>query len=406
MGKILINLLYTGKYISETTKIGHEIINLFKDDQGRNFIYITPYGYISSEHNNQIDTVIMARSLGDGLVEIIAKAEGLEQIAVAKHNGKQEAEAMYLCQIDYIHKNHIEYCGKSLDIIMHSANGEKNPLLITYKCNDIRKPSTQLVLGPEGCNTEGVICLEGIKKLNNMSMKLFLSPEDKSEAYETVRALINNSTLWENTNSTERIDINTLAQRDCNSFLSLIRKEDDELVFSNLFAYFFTEYPELFKEFAHEVLGLDVSNNISIVREEANIDILISDESNYIVIENKVKSKINGIRHDIYSDGVQSQLKKYYEYAINKAPDKQVSCFIFSPDYNRIDISKFACGDEYKLIRYSSIYDFFVRNGHLAMYSKYYSELLLSLYPHTKLVYNDLENELKKRFARTIRKIE
>ena len=30
MGKILINVLYTGTYISDTNKIGHEIINMFE----------------------------------------------------------------------------------------------------------------------------------------------------------------------------------------------------------------------------------------------------------------------------------------------------------------------------------------------------------------------------------------
>ena len=37
-GRILLNIMYTGKYISEYNKIGHEIINLFKADDGNNYI--------------------------------------------------------------------------------------------------------------------------------------------------------------------------------------------------------------------------------------------------------------------------------------------------------------------------------------------------------------------------------
>ena len=64
-------------------------------------------------------------------------------------------------------------------------------------------------------------------------------------------------------------------------------------------------------------------------------------------------------RHDIYSVGVQSQLNKYYDYAIKKSEGRDVRCFIFSPDYNHIDLSKYASGDKYTVILYSKIYSFY-----------------------------------------------
>ena len=45
-GRILLNIMYTGKYISEYNKIGHEIINLFKADDGNNYIYVTPFHWL------------------------------------------------------------------------------------------------------------------------------------------------------------------------------------------------------------------------------------------------------------------------------------------------------------------------------------------------------------------------
>ena len=65
------------------------------------------------------------------------------------------------------------------------------------------------------------------------------------------------------------------------------------------------------------VLGVKIfENEFSILREKANIDLLIVEKNNAIVIENKIKSNINGIceRHDIGSELIQSQLKKYREY--------------------------------------------------------------------------------------------
>ena len=75
-GRILLNIMYTGKYISEYNKIGHEIINLFKADDGNNYIYVTPYGTV----NEEVDIVLMGRSIGGGRVEILGKADGLENM--------------------------------------------------------------------------------------------------------------------------------------------------------------------------------------------------------------------------------------------------------------------------------------------------------------------------------------
>ena len=35
--EILINQLFAGSYLNEGANIGHEVINLFKDDNGQNY---------------------------------------------------------------------------------------------------------------------------------------------------------------------------------------------------------------------------------------------------------------------------------------------------------------------------------------------------------------------------------
>lgn len=44
--EILINQLFAGTYLDEGKNIGHEVINLFKADDGNNYLYITPSGKI------------------------------------------------------------------------------------------------------------------------------------------------------------------------------------------------------------------------------------------------------------------------------------------------------------------------------------------------------------------------
>ena len=53
MGEILINQLFAGAYLQEGTNIGHEVINLFRDDNDENYLYITPMGNVKG-HNVEI----------------------------------------------------------------------------------------------------------------------------------------------------------------------------------------------------------------------------------------------------------------------------------------------------------------------------------------------------------------
>ena len=171
-------------------------------------------------------------------------------------------------------------------------------------------------------------------------------------------------------------------------------------------AYFFDINGETFSRFAREVLHIEVQTDFTIEREKRNIDLLISDKNNAVVIENKIKSSINGIddRHDIYSDQVQSQLKKYYQFVTSddEYRKKTASCFIFSPNYNRIDLSKFSCGEKYTIVYYREIYNFFVENRSLFDKVPYFDDFINAMYKHTKDYDNDLEEEMQRRFQNTI----
>ena len=40
MSEILINQLFAGSYLQEGTNIGHEIINIFRDDNDENYLFM------------------------------------------------------------------------------------------------------------------------------------------------------------------------------------------------------------------------------------------------------------------------------------------------------------------------------------------------------------------------------
>ena len=60
--EILINQLYAGDYLKEGENIGHEVINLFKDDAGNNNLFITPSGYVK---NHDLEAVIFVRNVSE-----------------------------------------------------------------------------------------------------------------------------------------------------------------------------------------------------------------------------------------------------------------------------------------------------------------------------------------------------
>ena len=192
------------------------------------------------------------------------------------------------------------------------------------------------------------------------------------------------------------------------NFLKIIRQEDSELAFSNMFAYFFNINKIAFSKFARKVLSIDIQTDFTIEREKKNIDLLICDKNNAIVIENKIKSSINGIhdRHNIYSNLIQSQLKTYYQFVTTDAEysKKTVSCFIFSPNYNHIDLSKFSCGEKYSVVYYREIYHFFLENRDLYDNVPYFEDFMNALQKHTMDYDNELEEEMQRKFQNTIYK--
>ena len=194
--------------------------------------------------------------------------------------------------------------------------------------------------------------------------------------------------------------------------------------FSNLFAYIFRTYKEAFVGFLFDKLltaknfnGDQLYNNFSfshefeVEREVNNIDLKLTDiDGNIIVIENKIKSNINGLKQNH-----KSQLSKYYNIITDELIDQNVkaSFFIFYPEYHKTlkdNLSSYLYGDKYALISYKDIYiyynDWFKKNQNIFTKTSYeyfyFCEFLNSLKKHTKSIDNQQEEELKRKFNNRI----
>ena len=171
-----------------------------------------------------------------------------------------------------------------------------------------------------------------------------------------------------------------------------------------------------------------MTDKYQVEREAGHIDLLISDTKNVIVIENKIKSGINGIKYDVYGEEITSQLLDYFkyvngykkqkknnkteyiedEYLTNRFKNKNKHFFIFAPDYNKIDAGKInSIPSTYKIIPYSKIYEFYdkYRDAFGYRYSRkirYYYEFIYAIEKHCNSVDNVLEIETHKRFLHPI----
>ena len=405
--EIIINKMYSGEYLDEGDNIGHEIINLYKADDGKNYVYLNPIGTIDISRGKNIITVLMVRKFASKIYKVLAKAEGVTILDFA--NRKLPREDRYKGQVAL----GLTYGGISLIDLFNKnmyRGKEDKDAFATFVADKVFKPKDQIYITDDSSVIgSNIFLIRTNKGFGKRTLREYYNENEKLESFSDLNQIIDNRELWENTNTTQVVSELPEIQKDPYfNFLKVIRQEDNELAFSNMFAYFFEINREAFSRFAKEILHIELLTDFTIEREKKHIDLLISDKNNAIVIENKIKSTVNGIdnRHDIYSDLVQSQLNKYYQFvtANDKYSNKKANCFIFSPNYNRIDLSKFSSGDKYTIIYYREIYNFFVDNRSLFHDTPYFEDFTNALYKHTKDYDNDLEEQTQRRFQNAILK--
>ena len=269
--------MYAGSYLDEN--IGHEVINLFKDDNGSNYIYINQRGDINKKSNDSVEAVLLVKHVEKGVLEVVAKAEDLQQVYYKKNNLEEEIKD----QNEYIKEHHITYGNVLLSDIYQNGDNE---LLITFKTNKLRTVKKPLFLIEEESKRykyENHYFLPE-KHFSTQSLKMYYTEDKFPQDYDVFRKLLNDSEIWNEENTTTKIDLDEIYTYESHEgFLSVIKKEDDELIISNLFSYIFNHKKDVFRDFVDEILDIgDFKINYTIAREKDNIDLLIENEESVI----------------------------------------------------------------------------------------------------------------------------
>lgn len=392
--EILVNQMYAGRYLFLGDNVGHEIINLLEANGGKRYLYVTPDGKVSG-HN--VESILFVRKMREArTVEVVAMARGL---TVPKIDDDKP--------ITY---NDVRLA----DIYKHNTAADKpeeQPDNVTYAAEVVRVPQEGrkiiLTLNDEVDQSADslVVVLDSSRKSivsRGYGMRRYYTVKNDPKAYKQLSDLINDERLWRPIDPTNQFDMGDEA-RSTPGFLEIIGKEDSELVFSNLLAYFFSQQPSVLREFASEVLGIgDLGEPLKIERETKHrIDIWIEDSNYIIVIENKIKSGINSI------DGEYgSQLKNYHEKAEEEAAKsgKETRYYIFAPNTNSLHLERFDPDREWAPVTYERIYRFFKdpkRNSVLAEV-EHFDEFVRGL---ERLTLTDAERNYRTMRARFLERI-
>jgi len=381
--------MFVGDYIKGIDNIGHEIINLFKSDNGDSYIYVLPYGKIAPIHNNKVETILLVGGVGKGILQVLARADGLTHIPIDAN--------------DSIASN-ITYGGVSLtDVFKNNDDGmlATKPIYVTFRAGKVVAPIKPLFLtiGP-GNKTNNIYHIDGVK----FHLTAFFDRDDN-----ILRDILDDKSLWSEDDFQQKVKIDLLLEESTTCFLNVIQKEYDELAYSNILAYLLRTSSEILSMFVKRVLGIDVDEvaRFQILREYKHIDLLIKNDDYYIIIENKIRSGINGI---IQGDG--NQLSNYIRVIEKeKRPGCSIHPYILTPDYHDIDLMECCVNAEpdnkekilmYKKIKYSDVLSFFIKNEKLLKRNKYYADCINALRLQSDVVDNEMRNDMLRRFVRAV----
>lgn len=369
---IVLNVMYNGKYLNEN--MGHEVINLFKDDKGRNFLYLNPYGNFSSTSKLKVEKMLMVISVPKkNMFEVVALATGLTEVfkpvqnynPMLDRNKKTDAnlkayEKVRKSQLEYIEKNDITYGRVPLDQLF--GEDQQQAVYITYQAKEVQRPKKRIFISfQDGRNTETdesiYLSLETYKQAK-MAQKQYITmqsdTDNRLDWHLLNDRMLENTEMWEEYPSEDIKSILGYKPKEYSLF-DICGIADSELAFSNALAYYIKKYTYLFKD----IFGL-TSDAVSVEREHEYIDILIKNGDKSIIVENKIHSAINRKKSDKANE---SQLNRYWEHLTEKEgiAESDVTAFIICPEYAveqmREDMKQYKYQEKYDIISYETLWN-------------------------------------------------
>ena len=362
----VLNRMYTGSYLS--TNLGHEVINMFQADNGKHYLYLNSRGNLVGRALTS-KYMLLVVYIGDQRVEVIGLAKNIVAIDSAKCNLSEKIgkidKKIFEKQNLYIEKEHITYGGVHLLDIFNDA--EQQNIYVSYEADpeNFFIPKQRIILSfKKDRSIKDDKVEDGIYKLGNYDFGSTTLHQyiESGKDYDKLESVITNEKLWILSNEKVEIADNCLIKKD--SLIDICGMLFDENKFSNALAYFIRKYTELWRDFFILKSGMslnlpfevsrevDIKSKFKDLKDGGRIDLQINDGKHWIIIENKIKSKINKTQKDKTWDS--SQLKRYMAYIKKIAPtdNKENSrTYVLTPNYNMLSL-----GDTgFQLLNYSEI---------------------------------------------------
>lgn len=419
--EIVISRMYSGAYLR--LNLGHEIINMFKADDGKHYIYLNDLGTFGKEHfdaegNLTIESVLLTHTIeGMNVVEVLGVAIGLH----ALYNPTLSTEENAQIQLDL--KKSVAYGGVPASKVF--AGYKAQDVFFTFEADEVRRVAEGKHIYIKMADKDGqtprelqvyeddvLVHLEDVKM--GQGLKTYVSAE--SADFAQIEALVQDAANWENT-------IATVAESpvpEDMSLLTICGRENDEVAYSNALAFFFKKYPSLLGELLNSMASIKSTFYEFVVeREVGHTDLLCYNSTNLIVIENKIKSDINGIEKDENGVIVKTQLDDYVEFS-KKFRDEYCPkaliprYYLLVPDYSNIrhyHMDHFnpytpdsILVGKFSVLYYSTLYKFLTKKIKKAPFSKdvAFKEFVKSIEPHTHLTDDSLYRDMLRRFHERI----
>ena len=435
---ILMNM-YTGRYITEQGNLGHEAINMFRADDGKFYIWLNSMGVCSNKDADN-STVIMVRSVNAKLYKVWAKAEccrlckGAEIPRLRKNEGVEDKLLRYNAQKEL----RVTYNGKDpMDQIYKEAD-----MFATFCSPTVFEANGDIYLTSDKALADPEKCIYYADFKISEAMRAYIG--ENHAAHKDLQDFLDTPVIWKEILTN---DYSVVEKSEFN-FFKLLRKDRDELSFSNALAYFIQKVG--LSCFLQDCLQLDaafLSDSYSLLREKNNIDISFWGARHVVIIENKIDAYITvdgrqsidrqiKMASDLYfshlSDSARkiketelrsvvmnyhgdvSQLSKYYFFAVAHLLNQGLSasgieayirCFLLVPEYAKKQFeadkdgcytSPFLLSEKYKIITYKDIYDYF---SSVEVDDRYVDDFRSALKPLGNEFNNELEIEMKRRFV-------
>ena len=403
---ILVIKMYNGDYLNEGSNIGHEVINLFRADNGRHYIYCLPGGTIGVSKDGKVTDILLVQNVGNNTLKVLARINNISSDQhIAKHC-KFSKEEIQQHVINYALEQNVTYNQKPISSIFvankYKSEQDISSVNFTFEVESeqYREPLLDIYL----TSKTGQYALSNTK----FRQTEYITSANK-EDFRTLCALIDDDNIWQNEDTAPFVN-NRTPNPDRYTFLTLCHKEYDELSYSNMLAYYFENNPAILQDFVNKILGLPFKAPFSIKREYKHTDILIENADGAIILENKIKSGINGLSED-----GRNQLDKYVEEISRQYGLENTYGFVLCPNYNIIKISNYKNAANQHLIAryytkskenvipYTKLYEFF------SIYKKnvndkYYEDFLKALKLHSSKSDTTLRDIMLERFLAITKK--